>query len=363
MRIITRYIAGSFLLTFFLSFTVLTCVLSLGVIFKITEVISSGMSWRPVMIMFFSGMPSAIKFTIPMSALISALLVFGRLSSDMEIMAMRAGGLSMSQIMTGPVAVALIITMLSLANNLFLAPRSHYARRTVQANIRSSDMITLLEEGRYVSGVGDFSLHIGRRKDKTLWDIRILDRREGETPRDITARSGQVLPKTDHGVAMLELYDVRINPFDPERPGAGYADRWMISLGSALRKREYKPNEDDLILGELLEAIKDPRIVFEDLPVERLAEKRGALRFALHSNFALAFLSLAFVLVGIPLGIQTHRRESTAGVAMALGITMLSYLFIIASESATKSEMPRAELIVWLPVLLCAELSLRLTRR
>ena len=350
-------------MTFFLSFLVLTCVLSLGVIFRITEVLSAGVSWGPVLTMFFGGIPSAMRFTLPMSALISALLVFGRLSSDMEIMAMRASGLRMRQIMTGPLAVTALITLLSLGNNLFVAPRSHFARRTAQAEIRGGDMVALLEEGRYVSGLGDFSLHIGRRKDNNLQDIRILDRREGEVPRDITAGSGRIVPESATGAAMLELYDVRINPFDPNRPGAGYADSWMISLGDALQRREYRANEDSLTAGELLAAIEDPSLFFPDLPPEQFAARRAVLRFTLHSSFAMALLTLVFVMTGIPLGIQAHRRESTTGVAIALGITMASYLFVILAETAVKSAVERAELIVWLPVLLNLQLGMYLIRR
>jgi lipopolysaccharide export system permease protein len=95
--------------------------------------------------------------------------------------------------------------------------------------------------------------------------------------------------------------------------------------------------------------------------------ERSASRTELNKRFSFPFSCIAFALVGVPLGVTAHRRETTIGFLLSLIIAVSYFLFVIIADTLRNNPKVHPELLVWFPnalfIALGALLFFRLSRR
>ncbi len=361
MRILHRYIAASFLTTFALSLLVLSFVMSVGLLFKATQYIARGMSAGIVLDFIWGGIPGTLSYSIPIAALVSALLVFGRLSSDSEISAMRAGGISLTRIMRTPVLIGLLLSVFCLHLNNNVSPDSAYARSSIRRRIQGSDLTALMEPGRFVR-IGNRSVYVLRRDGDRLIDLRISETRPGGEPSELRAREATIMTTND--ASFLDMREVAWENIREDLPGIGEAGRLVYALSnlvdvdrSADRPRRVKDKYTWMLLRDVAIAREYPP------ETKKGVELISQSRVEAHMRLSLALACVCFILIGIPLGIQSHRRESSIGIGISLAIAGAFYLFSITAESLAKLPGLHPHIIAWIPVAICVATSLVLTAR
>ena len=91
--------------------------------------------------------------------------------------------------------------------------------------------------------------------------------------------------------------------------------------------------------------------------------ERSASRTELNKRFSFPFSCIAFALVGVPLGVTAHRRETTIGFLLSLVVAISYFLFVIIADTLRSNPKLHPEYLVWFPNVLFIALGIFLCVR
>ena len=388
MKTIERYVFGAFLTSFFLAFLVLSFVLTVGLMVQIVGYMLQGIPVDLVARFAFVSFPETMQWTIPIALLVSSILVFSRMSADSEVAAMRACGVNLLTVTRWPLLFAVVCTALGVFVNNEIVPRGHQVRRDLTRRISVGAGLELLEPGRVIDDFPKVKIYFEEKEGNWLKDLIVLDFSNPKVDRMVTA--AKALVTSEGRDVVLDLHGMTVDPLDERNPGMARAARFQYRVKDALKDRTYKRKVKDFRFLEMMDKIreaksdvKNPEVAAARKAKERLekadgrdrTEKKDAvakelklgkkvfkrqlseLRTEFQKRMVFAFASICFVLVGIPLGIRAQRRESSIGMAIALVVALGYYLVVILMTSMDKSYAVRPDLLIWLPVVICAALA------
>ena len=309
--------------------------------------------------------PFAWVFALPMGMLTATLLVFGRFSADQELTAVRASGISLAALIHPILLLSLLLCGASAVVNMDLGPRCRVAFTNMRFNFTARMSAALLPEGRFITDHPGYIFYVGKNRDGKLEDVMFLEFENGTNlARTVLAPRGQMVADRASKQLEVTLFDAT----SIEANGTKiFAREFPASMDvESQQKAALQPKVEDMTFRQLWAELRELErrvqlpVSLKNLTPEQLAERKKQLQeqrndlvtpivFQIHRQVAFSFACFGFTLVGIPLGIRVHRRETNIGIAVALVLVAAYYSFVLVGQALQHRPEFMPYFIVWIP--------------
>ncbi len=389
LKTLHKYLVGQVLATMLLTVAVFVFVMVLmNVLADVLKLLVAGhvSLWLVVKAIALL-VPFGCVFALPMGFITATLLVFGRFSADHELTAARAGGVSLLALISPVLLLSLACCALTAWFNMDLGPSSRVMFKDLRTEMLASLATEQIPAKQGIRISKHFDLYAEENTGKELRNVMIVQMAdETNVLATIDAATATIKADRAHGGLLVDLYDghlvsirqkgksmssFRHYPLDlsPDLLAGGKSapsigDMTFLQLRQELRLVKARnflgnaasslPMKDLISQGLEVNTNSSPAEAEAVLKSARKLQSQQAseIRVIMNRQIAFSFACFGFTLVGIPLGIRVHRRESNIGIALALILVVVFYAFQMLGDSLAWHPELYPHLIVWIPVFL-----------
>lgn len=395
MRILYWYIFKEHVGPFFFAFFTITFLLVIDHFPKIfDQVIAKDLSIWIVLELVGLNLAWMLALSVPMSVLVATLMAFGRLSSDFEITAIKAAGVNLLHVLA-PLLVAASVIMVGMVYfNDKVLPDLNKKARSLTSDITAMRPTLSFTADMFITDIPGFLVLIDEIDHTTsrVEGVRITDTKQQNEPRIIIADHGY-LEITDNGTNMrFTLYDGELhtlNVTDPENYRRMGFQKHVINVSDpraelnrtessyrsdrekniAAMQRNVQTARDNIkplrkSIGEALTAKYDKLLsdsvaglgwtkLNDSIALLQMKNEVSALQRRIEGNvnqispltnaisryqieiykkYSIPAASLAFILIGAPLGIMSKRGGMGMAIAYSILLFVIYWAFLIGGE-------------------------------
>src|SRR5215813_3016160 len=336
-RLIERYILRTIIPYGMAAFVLLTAILfaqQTGRYFDsvFRGVMPSGFVYR----LALSLLPTVLVFTLPMGILCGTIIGLGRMSSDSELVAMRAAGVSTWRTMWPALLIGALATGASCYLNLREAPRAQRQLRSVVLRSALYKLDSPVEPRTFMSDFPGYVIFV-RDGDKVhgQWGrVFIQNQEQDHSVNLITARAGRIDSSAEKSELVLQDAMRTHVPAPDTRDQSYMVERLdLLRIGfetgrGSILARLQKPegNPDEMGFRELRQRVENTT-----------GPEQKDARIILHKRLALSMTPFVFAFFGSALTHRMRRGSRGFGVIVSLLVLLVHYLATLAGDQAARA--------------------------
>lgn len=297
--------------------------------------------------------PHYLGIAVPAALFVGVLYASMRLSSDSELDAMRASGLSLRRLMMPILALSIVLVIASAYLIGFLQPYTRFAYRALVHLVVETAWDSAIERGAFFTGFGGKTILIGDISEGGNRLSQIFVKEVDQNGQDIvtTAESGQLERSSDLSLVLTLRNGVRTEamPGTTDTKAVAFTELALpmdTVAPEPFRNRGERESELDFI--ELLQAY------FNTPPTLHIEDVKAELNSRLVRTVSIIFLPL----LAMPIGVSS--RRTSKGVRMLVGILFLIAYFQILQfgRDAVGSAILGPLVALWVPFAVFGSISL-----
>jgi lipopolysaccharide export system permease protein len=259
------------------------------------------------------------------------------------------------------VLISLVLVCVCLYNNCVVYPKSTYVNRQLIKSMGVEDPIKLLEEGRYMRDFPGYMIYVGKKNKNRVRDLTVYETEgdSGKVTATIRAESGIMTTDKEKALLKIDLFDVRMEIPDLNAPDDATRTRYVnarqypirLDFNELMGRSTVSKKRKNMTLSELAWRVRNPSKEYAGMEPEIRRKEHNRDLIEINQRICLSIAPFMFVLVAIPLGIKSHRKESSIGMLMSLGIVFIYYLFIILSDTFDSKPELHSWCYPWIPII------------
>lgn len=360
MKILDRYVSKQLALTTFIAVSVLSVVLVLGNVFRqIFELLINKNAPYEFLLTFVEYViPFSLIFTLPWGFVTAVLLVFGRMSAEHELTALRSSGVSIVRICAAAFVLALACVGACLWINLDVAPKAQARFKLALYELAMHRPLSMFDSDRVIDAFPGLKIYIERNDGQELHNLIVYELGgDFEPQKVIFARRGRIHSDPANRRLLLDLFDARYEQRDAGAPqvfgrirqGITMQQTTLpISLEDLYERNQKRRPLSSLTLEELQSALSLGHAA-EPGSRQFTPAELSETRVELNKRFSLSLASLALGLMAIPLAVTAQRRETAAGFLLSLLLAFVYFFLIIMTGWVKARPEFYPHLLVWVP--------------
>ncbi|HEX4468155.1 MAG TPA: LptF/LptG family permease [Gemmatimonadaceae bacterium] len=257
MKIISRYVLKEHFGPFTFALTALTSLMLLQYIARqFGNLVGKGLRWQVIAEFFVLSIPFTVAMTLPMAVLVAVLYAFSRLASENEITALKAGGVSMRQLLIPSLSLAFVLALVMLGFNDQILPRANHRLAVLQMDIFRAkptfalreQVLNTIKEGQLYLRANHLDEGSSRMRDVTIYDVANPVNR-----RTITADSGKIELAPNQRDLQMTLYHGLMETVPTDKPGQLtrlYYMRQLMRVAGVASQFQETGNADTVSKGD-----------------------------------------------------------------------------------------------------------------
>ncbi|HKD91006.1 MAG TPA: LPS export ABC transporter permease LptF [Terriglobales bacterium] len=346
MRTFTRYILHEVVTHGLIGAALFTFIVFMRDMGRLLElVVRNSAPASAVAALFVFTLPTALTLTIPMGVLVGVLLGLSRLAADSEITAMRAVGVGSWQFVRIVSLFAVASFAIAFFNSVYVAPRSAAALDRLQNRLKSSQASFEIQPRVFYEDFKNVVLYVSdvtATRGAAEWHgIFLADVSNPADPKVTLAQRG-VIAQQSPGEMRLHLENGSEHNLVP-----GHDDQYQITTFT----------ESDIpVQLPATSAQAPPSLALAETPTtslpalwhDRDATKARTYSIEFHRRLALPAACLVLTLIGIPLGLSSHKGGKATGFVLTIALVFIYYFVSLLGISFAKQGRIPAGLGVWL---------------
>ncbi|MEN6616501.1 MAG: LptF/LptG family permease [Syntrophorhabdus sp.] len=344
----------------FLSLGILTFILVLSRLGKLADlVINKGVGIMDIFFLVIFSVPPYLTFTLPMAFLLSVIVVLGRLSTENEILALKASGVNLKWLFVPIGFLGLIITTCGLINTNALLPRCSGLFRETLINVIKKGISVDDKEGIFNDSVPGVTIYINKvdTVKRALTGIVVSDDRDKNVKQTISARDGYVNIDSETFDLHFILKQGTLHRWEKATDtyrNVSFQDytftmnlSQMVQTGGVSRKLPYEMDRAELS---------------SQLAKAQNQSDRYDILLEIYKKVTLPLSSLAFILLTVPLGVKRKVEGKFSGALYSLLLFVFYYILMAMTDNVGKHLNMPAYITTLIPNVVIALIGLYLIK-